>query len=120
MLRATLLASLLLVTACSQAYSDRRATPAGPMVVAGSEQAPVAAPYGFEVLDDRGRSLETFEKGGRYYVLGDSGDRYLIHITNPTDRRVEAVVTVDGLDVIDGEPGDLAKRGYVIQPHGEL
>jgi hypothetical protein len=30
------------------------------------------------------------------------------------------VVSVDGLDVIDGENGDLRKRGYVVPPHGDV
>jgi hypothetical protein len=119
MLRLSLLASLLLAS-CSQAYSDGRATPAAPMMVAGGAEAASAAPYGVEIVGENGGALTTYEQGGRFYVLGDAGDRYIIHVTNPTDRRVEAVVTVDGLDVIDGEPGDLAKRGYVVPPHGTL
>src|SRR5262249_40400658 len=43
-----------------------------------------------------------------------------IRVTNPTDHRVEAVVSVDGLDVVDGEPGDLRKRGYIVPPHGDV
>jgi hypothetical protein len=52
--------------------------------------------------------------------MGDAAERYIIRVTNPTPNRVEAVVTVDGLDVIDGENGDLKKRGYIVQPYGEL
>jgi hypothetical protein len=33
---------------------------------------------------------------------------------------VEAVATVDGLDVIDGRSGSFAKRGYLIQPWGSV
>src|SRR6185295_7375132 len=47
------------------------------------------------------------------------GERYVIRITNPTPRRIEAVISVDGLDVIDGESGDLRKRGYVVPAYGE-
>ncbi|MBA3457339.1 MAG: hypothetical protein H0T42_29930, partial [Deltaproteobacteria bacterium] len=55
----------------------------------------------------------------RFYVAGNSGERYTIRITNPTANRIEAVVSVDGLDVVDGEAGDLRKRGYVVPPYGE-
>jgi hypothetical protein len=115
-----LVLAALLLGACSQAYGTDHRTSA-PMVVAGG--APTAAdssPYGVEILGEDGRPLATFEKDGRYYVLGDSGDRYLIHVTNPTDHRVEVVASVDGLDVIDGEAGDLGKRGYVVNPGGDL
>jgi len=37
-------------------------------------------------------------------------------IVNQSANRFEAVVTVDGLDVIDGKPGALAKRGYLVAP----
>ena len=30
------------------------------------------------------------------------------------------MVTVDGLDVIDGETGDLRKRGYIVPAYGEV
>ncbi len=53
--------------------------------------------------------------------MGSIGDRYRIRITNPTSRRVEAVVSVDGLDAIDGKTASLdEKRGYVIAPYGEV
>jgi hypothetical protein len=67
------------------------------------------------------RSLPTFFASGRAYVLGTIGERYRIHITNPTSRRVEAVVSVDGLDAIDGKTASYDdKRGYVILPYGEV
>jgi hypothetical protein len=53
--------------------------------------------------------------------MGTIGDRYRIHITNPTPRRVEAVVSVDGLDAIDGRTANFDdKRGYVIAPYGDV
>jgi hypothetical protein len=56
--------------------------------------------------------------GGRNYVMGSMGDRYAIRVRNNTGRRVEVVATVDGLDVVDGKPGDFVrKRGYVIGPY---
>ena len=48
------------------------------------------------------------------------GQRYRLHIVNPTGARVEAVVSVDGLDAIDGRPANLAKRGYVIPAFGDV
>jgi hypothetical protein len=87
-----------------------------------SDAAPVASsPYGLELLyGDAGR-LPTFYASGRAYVLGAIGERYRIRITNPTARRVEAVVSVDGLDAIDGRTASFEdKRGYVIAPYGEV
>lgn len=76
--------------------------------------------YSLEILDQHGRRLETFEQGGRTYVLGEKGERYQIRVRNHSDRRVEAVVSVDGRDVIDGGPGEWHKRGYLIPAWDEV
>lgn len=68
------------------------------------------------VVDDNGSPLPTFSAGGRSYVMGNDGQRYSIRIENQTGARFEAVATVDGLDVIDGQPGAFEKRGYLVQP----
>jgi hypothetical protein len=41
-------------------------------------------------------------------------------IRNRTQNRLELVVSVDGLDVIDGRPASFSKRGYLVDPQGEL
>jgi hypothetical protein len=66
--------------------------------------------------DELGRVLPGVYAAGRPYVIGQQGQRYAVVVRNDTGVRHEAVVTVDGLDVVDGRPGDLGKRGYVIQP----
>jgi hypothetical protein len=110
----------LLLGACSMAFADhapRRATHDQALAIA---PAPERAPYNVEILDGDGDTLETYASHGRYYVLGQAGDRYIVHVSNPTARRIEAVISVDGIDVIDGESGDLRKRGYVVAPYGDL
>ena len=109
--------------ACSPAYGDKPHTsPVTPVPGQALAIAPAAqrSPYEVTIRREDGAGVATFAHRGRYYVLGAAGERYIIHVSNPTDRRVEAVVTVDGLDVIDGEDGDLAKRGYIVPPHGDL
>ena len=68
------------------------------------------------VVDDGGSALPTFAAGGRSYVMGHDGARYSIRIENQTGARFEAVATVDGLDVLDGQPGSFEKRGYLVAP----
>lgn len=48
---------------------------------------------------------------------GEQGRRYAIVVRNQSDLRLEAVLSVDGLDVIDGRADSVRKRGYVIGPH---
>ncbi len=63
--------------------------------------------------------LRLFRREGRSYVLGTVGDRYSVVLSNPTPRRVEAVISIDGLDAIDGTPADyVQKRGYILPAYG--
>ena len=41
-------------------------------------------------------------------------------VRNRSDLRFEVVLSVDGLDVIDGRSASFRKRGYVIEPHKQL
>ncbi len=72
------------------------------------------------IRDGSGRFLTGFVAGGSNYVTGISGSRYSIVIRNHSPGRIEAIVSVDGLDVIDGKDASFSKRGYLIDPHGDL
>jgi hypothetical protein len=76
--------------------------------------------YEVQVLVD-GSPAPTFWHHGETFVMGSVGERYIIRVHNNTGRRVEAVVTVDGRDVVDGKPGDYRnKRGYLVPAWGEV
>jgi len=121
------LASLVMTAGCSQpVYADRIAVPVAvpsaggqPQIAIAVAPAKVRAPYDVQVIREGGETAPTYAHRDRFYVAGNSGERYIIRITNPTANRIEAVVSVDGLDVVDGEAGDLRKRGYVVPPYGE-
>jgi hypothetical protein len=90
---------------------------------ASFERAVVEAAQGavsVRLLDENGLSLPSASFGGQHYVAGADGQRYVIEIENHTGSRFEAVATVDGLDVIDGKDGSIAKRGYLIEPWATL
>ena len=73
-----------------------------------------SGPYEVQVLI-AGTPARTFRQRGETFVLGHLGERYTLRIVNHSGRRVEAVVSVDGRDVIDGKPGDWrTKRGYLV------
>jgi len=96
------------------AVADRRACP--------PYQSPTAySPFGADISGSDGQALPTFRYGSRTYVMGTMGERYVIRLTNRTSRRVEAVVSVDGLDAIDGRAADYqGKRGYLVPAYGEI
>ncbi len=70
--------------------------------------------------DSAGNPLRGARTNGNVYVIGQAGQRYSIRIRNHTSERFEVVTTVDGLDVIDGEPGSVTKRGYIVGPQATV
>lgn len=76
----------------------------------------------FEIsLTDAAREpLPAFFHAGRRFVMGAKGQRYRVRLSNPTNERAEAVVSIDGLDAIDGKQASTEKRGYVLQPFGDM
>jgi hypothetical protein len=75
--------------------------------------------YSVEILVN-GHKQHMYRHRGDSYVLGLKGRRYTLRIRNRSSRRVEAVVTVDGRDVLDGKSGNLEKRGYLIPAWGSV
>jgi hypothetical protein len=92
-----------------------------PTAVPAQPRAPeLQGPWSVDLVDEAGRLLPTFQHRGRTYVLGTRGGRYLVRVRNESGRRVEVVVSVDGRDVIDGRPASWEKRGYLVDPWGEV
>src|SRR5262245_5330330 len=72
-------------------------------------------PYSISVEDEYGTPLRTFDHRGQRFVLGNYGQRYDIVVRNHSGQRVEAVVSVDGRDVVSGRVADFVReRGYVL------
>lgn len=65
-----------------------------------------------------GQTLTVYRHRGRSYVVGRTGNEYAIRIRNTTDRRVLAVVSVDGVNAVTGESASPDQSGYVIDPGG--
>lgn len=70
--------------------------------------------------DQSGRFLPGLIVGDRWFVVGEVDGRYSIVVRNKTNLRPEIVLSVDGLDVLDGRKASLRKRGYIIPPHSQL
>ncbi|MEM9081257.1 MAG: hypothetical protein AAGC74_11265 [Verrucomicrobiota bacterium] len=62
------------------------------------------------------RYPDHFQAGGKRFVVGSNGGSYSIVVRNVSQGRVEAVLSVDGLDVMDGQAASFRKRGYIIEP----
>ncbi|MBC8132863.1 MAG: hypothetical protein H7X95_07765 [Deltaproteobacteria bacterium] len=93
---------------------------AAPRMPGGGVLRSVAGGYELEVLLD-GVPARTFEYRGETHVLGQLGARYTLRIANRTSHRIEAVVSVDGRDAMDGKTADVrTKRGYLVPAWGTV
>lgn len=78
-------------------------------------------PYEVTLEDEFGNRLPTYAHRGEWFAQGRDGQRYNVRITNHSARRVEAVVTVDGRDVLSGQPGDFkSQRGYLVPAYSSV
>lgn len=57
-----------------------------------------------------------YMSGSRRFVVGKNGKDYSIVVRNVSDSRLEIVLSVDGLDVLDGKEASFKKRGYIVGP----
>jgi hypothetical protein len=64
--------------------------------------------------------LSGFVAGDRNFTVGEAGNRYVIVVHNNTNNRLEIVLSVDGLDVLDGKAASFSKRGYLVDPQGDV
>jgi hypothetical protein len=87
----------------------------------GLKCAQAQPPYEVTLEDEFGNPLQAFWHRGELFAMGRYGRRYNVRITNHSDRRVEAVVSVDGRDVISGRPGNYKdQRGYLVDPYDSV
>jgi hypothetical protein len=67
------------------------------------------------LIRPRGRhAADEYFHDGVTWIEGREGSNYVIELSNLTPRRVEFVVSVDGLDVYEGKPAGLGSGGYVV------
>lgn len=78
----------------------------------------VQGPYSVDILVE-GQPQPVFVANGQAYVAGVFGAAYEIRVHNRSGRRVEAVVAVDGRDVVTGQPVQpLRHRGHLVPAWG--
>ena len=74
-----------------------------------------------EIRDRRsGRVLPVYWHDGERHVAGEPGREYEIRLRNRERRRVLAVTSVDGVNVITGRTASPSQSGYVLDPWGFL
>lgn len=64
----------------------------------------------------KGRPINEYSHNGQTFIEGRDGSNFEIEFKNQSALRVEAVLSVDGLSVIDGKEAGPASSGYVVGP----
>ena len=59
-------------------------------------------------------TYKVYGSGGRRLVQGDHGSEYMLVVKNRCKCEIEVLLSVDGLDVMDGKTASFSKRGYLI------
>jgi hypothetical protein len=65
---------------------------------------------------DTGQTLPAYYHQGEYWVAGRPGAHYAIQIDSRNGRRLLAVTSVDGVNILTGESAGFLQRGYVFNP----
>lgn len=65
----------------------------------------------------KGRAINEYFHEGEHFVEGRGGSNYEIEVTNHTGARVEAIISVDGLCVVDGKEAGANSSGFVIDAY---
>jgi hypothetical protein len=98
----------------------------GPIAFPGDRRRPIIPPrwdgmhVGMDVLID-GQSVRTIPHHGRIYLpVTHLGTEYQIRVWNHGPRRIAAVVSVDGLSVINGRPASENGPGYLVGPRSSI
>jgi len=73
-----------------------------------------------EVLVDNQPVPTISHLGKTYLPVPKLGVEYAIRVTNHGPRRVVAMISVDGLSVISGQPASENQAGYVVSPKGQI
>lgn len=74
--------------------------------------------YEMEVLVNGQSIMEYGHTDGKTYVEGRRGSEFTLRVRNRTSDKVLAVVSVDGLSVMNGKTASFDSGGYVVGPHG--
>jgi hypothetical protein len=91
------------------------------LVQTGLRCAKAEPSYEITLEDEFGNTLPNYPQRGETFALGREGQRYNVRIHNRSGRRIEAVVSVDGRDVLTGQPGDFKhQRGYIVPAYSSV
>jgi hypothetical protein len=73
-----------------------------------------------EVLPQSGYSFNTYQHGYQTWLAGDEGASFKVRLRNTSGERVLVVLSVDGVNAINGQTAGFHQPGYVLMPYQTL
>ena len=64
-----------------------------------------------------GQTLPVYFAKGEYWVAGTPGAKYTVSVANASGARILAVMSVDGVNVLNGETAAIEQSGYVFNAY---
>jgi len=62
------------------------------------------------------RYNKNYYSGGKRFILGKKGREYSLVVKNKCHSRLEIVLSVDGLNILNGQQASVKQKGYVVGP----
>ena len=76
--------------------------------------------YEMQIRPNGRAAADEYYHNGNTWIEGREGSKYTIFLKNNDWRRAQFIVSVDGLDVLDGRPAGIQSRGYVLNPNQSM
>lgn len=57
-----------------------------------------------------------YDVNGKRIVIGENGNHYEVRLENRTKKRMEVVLSVDGLNVLTGKAANPSQHGFILEP----
>lgn len=67
-----------------------------------------------------GKNLREYYHQNRFYVEAREGSEYTLKLKNHSHKKLLAIVSIDGVDVIKSKAAIDAESGYIVQPYSTL
>ena len=71
------------------------------------------------ILNPSGVPFQEFLGQRQHWIEGTNGAEYVIQLSNSCSERLLALVSVDGLNVLNGQKAAFDQSGYVLAPYGK-
>lgn len=68
----------------------------------------------------KGKPITNYFHNGKYFVEGRAGSNFEIEVVNKNPFKIEAVLSVDGLSITDGQSAGPQSSGYLVEANSSI